>query len=358
MAQTGFLVPEWYVPEVPSQTDMNIASIIWGFSLACACFTFVKASRQSWYSYKRTKALNAYVIMIWAEWVACVVISVISWLFLKGVIPISFWFAFFLLCLWVVQIQCIMQIIINRIALLMVRQQKARTIRWTVFGVMLAINISVMCIWIPARLQINETYIHVNNIWDRCEKAIIAVVDMGLNFYFIHLIRAKLIANGLTKYTTLFHFNLAMIAISLALDIILIGVMSLPNSVVYVQFHPLIYLVKLHIEMNIADMIARVVRASNPHQTGSYDKSNSNRHEGSHKMTTMITTRTGNGNNNKASGNGTHVRFDEESEADLPSAGIKRTIETQVVREPKVEDDDNQSESSSTRELQKHFAIV
>jgi hypothetical protein len=112
-----------------------------------------------------------------------------------------------------------MQIIINRIALLMHRQEKARKLKWGVFAVMFAINISVFCIWIPARLQISQTYINVNNIWDRCEKAIIAVVDMGLNFYFIHLIRAKLISNGLTKYNALFRYNLGMIAISLALDV-------------------------------------------------------------------------------------------------------------------------------------------
>ncbi|KAI1844110.1 hypothetical protein JX265_009627 [Neoarthrinium moseri] len=352
MAQRGFLVPEWYHTDPPTDEDMNIASIIWGFSLSCACFTFVKGARQSWISYRRTKNVNAYVVMIWLEWLACLVISVISWLFLRGVIPISFWFAFFLLCLWVIQIQCIMQIIINRIALLMVRQEKARKIRWTVFAIISAINISVFCIWIPARLQISETYVNVNNVWDRCEKAIIAIVDMGLNFYFIHLVRAKLIANGLTKYTRLFHFNLGMIAISLALDIILIGVMSLPNSVIYVQFHPLIYLVKLHIEMNIADLIARVVKASNPHQTGSYGNSHSNRHEGSHKMTTMVRT----GHNT-----GTQSRIDEETEDSyhhnrFPKGGIQRTIETQVIREDK--DDDAQSESSSTRELQKHFAIV
>ncbi|KAH8200262.1 hypothetical protein TruAng_005598 [Truncatella angustata] len=231
----------------------------------------------------------------------------------------------------------------------MVNQQKARTIKWIVFLIISAINISVFCIWIPARLQISDTYVSVNNVWDRCEKAIIAVIDMGLNFYFIHLIRAKLISNGLTKYTRLFHFNLGMICISLALDVILIGVMSLPNSVVYVQFHPLIYLVKLHIEMNIADMIARVVRAANPHHTGSYDKSNSRRYEGGHKMTTLVTTR-----HNNAS----HAKADEGNEDQYPMDGIKRTIETQVVREPKVQDDDDQSESSSTRELQKHFAIV
>ncbi|KAI0123874.1 hypothetical protein BJ170DRAFT_697645 [Xylariales sp. AK1849] len=349
---TGFLVPEWYVAEPPSDTDMNIASIIWGFSLSCACFTFVKASRQTWKSWSRTKSVTSYVMMIWAEWTVCLVISIVSWLFLKGFIPVSFWFYFFLLALWVVQIQCILQIIVNRIALLMVNQHSATRIRWIVFLLISAINISVMCIWIPARLQISEQYIAINNVWDRIEKGLIALIDIGLNCYFIHLVHAKLISNGLTKYTRLFHFNLCMIAISLALDLILIGVMSLPNGVIYVQFHPLVYLVKLHIEMNMADLIARVVRAANPQQTGSYPHSHSNRLDGSHKMTAVVTTRNREGNH-VAIGDGKEDAFD-----DLyPKSGIQRTIETQVVREPKV-DDDNHSESSSTRALQKHYAIV
>jgi hypothetical protein len=71
------------------------------------------------------------------------------------------------------------------------------------------INISTFCIWIPARLQINETYIRINDVWDRVEKSLLAIIDVGLNLYFIHLVRAKLISNGLTKYNRLFHFNLA-----------------------------------------------------------------------------------------------------------------------------------------------------
>jgi hypothetical protein len=39
--------------------------------------------------------------------------------------------------------------------------------------------------------------------------------------------------------------------------------MSLPNTAIYIQFHPLVYLVKLHIEMNVADLIAKIVKATN-----------------------------------------------------------------------------------------------
>jgi hypothetical protein len=42
----------------------------------------------------------------------------------------------------------------------------------------------------------------------------------------------------------------------------LIGLMSLPNQVVYVQFHPVAYMVKLNIEMSMASLISRLARGS------------------------------------------------------------------------------------------------
>jgi hypothetical protein len=74
-------------------------------------------------------------------------------------------------------------------------------------------------IWIPARLQINDTWMNINKVWDRIEKVIFLLVDAGLNLYFIHLVRSRLIANGLTKYTRLFRYNLGMIAVSMTMDV-------------------------------------------------------------------------------------------------------------------------------------------
>ncbi|KAJ0146385.1 hypothetical protein CTA2_918 [Colletotrichum tanaceti] len=140
-----------------------------------------------------------------------------------------------------------MQIIINRIAILMPIPAHATRLKWGVFVVLLAVNVSVFCIWIPARLQISKTYIHINEIWDRIEKGIFLLVDAGLNLTFIYLVKSRLIASGLTKYKALFQFNLAMIAISMSLD-----------------FHPLAYLLKLHIEMGMAELIAKIVKSSHP----------------------------------------------------------------------------------------------
>ncbi|KZL66321.1 hypothetical protein CT0861_04211 [Colletotrichum tofieldiae] len=260
----GTLVPPWYEASTPTNEEQNVASMFWGFTLGVGLWSGVKGYRQSMASWKRTHRINTYVWLIWAEWMASIVIGIISWCYLTALIDPSFEYFFFLLVLWSIQVQCLVQIIINRIAILMPIPAYATRLKWGVFAVLLAVNISVFCIWIPARLQISKTYIHINEIWDRIEKGIFLIVDAGLNLTFIYLVKSRLIASGLTKYTALFRFNLAMIAISMSLDVILIGLMSLPNTLIYAQFHPLAYLLKLHIEMGMADLIAKVVKASHP----------------------------------------------------------------------------------------------
>jgi hypothetical protein len=94
------------------------------------------------------------------------------------------------------------------------------------------INISVFCIWMPARLQISPTYIHVNEIWDRIEKVLYLLLDGTLNWYFIRVVKANLVENGLQKYNRLVRFNQRIIVISLLMDVMIIGAMSIPNGFV------------------------------------------------------------------------------------------------------------------------------
>jgi hypothetical protein len=86
------------------------------------------------------------------------------------------------------------------------------------------INISVFCIWVPARLQISPAFIRLNDIWDRLEKAIFSVIDLALNTYFMWLVKSKLVASGLTQYNVLYKYNLIIVCISISLDA------SLPNT--------------------------------------------------------------------------------------------------------------------------------
>ncbi|PSR81059.1 hypothetical protein BD289DRAFT_50021 [Coniella lustricola] len=254
-----------------SKLSYTLIVFMFGFSSACAAFTGAKIIQQTYRTWRRSKNIHKhpFIIMIIAEWVSSVLISIISFLFIDGVIQPGFALFFIILCLWVIQIQCIMQIIINRVALIIYDQNRVRRLKWATAVLAGAINISVFIIWMPARLQVSPHWVQLNDVWDRVEKGIFALGDLGLNVYFIYLVRKELIRYGLTKYILLYRYNIGMILISMSLDVVLIGVMSLPgqSSFIYVQFHPLMYLIKLNIEMNMAELIRKIVRAGSQAST-------------------------------------------------------------------------------------------
>lgn len=74
------------------------------------------------------------------------------------------------------------------------------------------------------------SYIIINEVWDRVEKFIYLVIDAGLNWYFLKVVQANLINNGLQKYNKLLRFNQRIIILSLLMDVMIIAAMSIPNS--------------------------------------------------------------------------------------------------------------------------------
>ncbi|KAI0471036.1 hypothetical protein GGR56DRAFT_683191 [Xylariaceae sp. FL0804] len=288
----GFLVPEHFEKTAMTTSSLMIASIIFGITITFAVFSAATAARQTEPALRRSLRPTLYIYMIWGHLLANNLFGVVSFLYLRDVINASFWLWFFILVLWVFQSQLIVQIIANRLALLILVKSKARTLKLSILAIMTAINISVFIIWIPARLEINSTWVDINKVWDRIEKSIFLIVDAGLNAYFIYLVRHRLIANGLVKYRPLFRFNIAMIFISVSADVVLIGMMSLPNDLVYLQFQALAYGIKLHIEMNMADLIKKVVRASNINHDLSSGVGQRSSSAGLSKVATTATTTT------------------------------------------------------------------
>jgi hypothetical protein len=132
--------------------------------------------------------------------------------------------------LWSIQTQLLSQIIANRVSLIMVNKRKSRLLKWGLFILIGMINISVFCIWIMAHMpSASPSIIALNNIWERIEKSLFLVIDSGLNLYFLYLVRYRLIADGLVKYWRLFYFNAAIALVSLSMDALLLGMLSLPN---------------------------------------------------------------------------------------------------------------------------------
>ncbi|CAJ0540329.1 Ff.00g074960.m01.CDS01 [Fusarium sp. VM40] len=226
------LSPHYKAQEV-TKGDLVIASTALGFTIGFGWLTVWKAIKQTTGIYRRHG---------------------------RRVFRNAFAFYFTILTTWALQVQFLLQIIVNRCGILLTHKNKAYRLKVLVGILITAVNISVYCIWIPARLQISERYIHINEWWDRCEKGIYLIVDGCLNFYFIHIVRMNLIVHGLTKYRRLTHFNMFIIGFSLSMDVLIIAMMSLRNTFVYMQFHPLAYIVKLHIEMAMADLIGKIAR--------------------------------------------------------------------------------------------------
>ncbi|KNG48886.1 hypothetical protein TW65_04297 [Stemphylium lycopersici] len=219
-----FISPN-YENEAITDSDVIVASIVWGLTL-------VNVIVAVWLIFKQTKNSRS---------------------------PLrSFAFYFTILFWWCIQVQLLLQIIINRIRVIVPDRRRSRYIMIGTATFVTAINISVFNIWIPARLQINHTYHIVNEYWDRIEKVLYLGVDAGLNWYFLKTVKANLISNGLTKYNKLVRFNQKIVIVSLIMDVMIIGAMSIPNSFVYIQFHPLAYMVKLNIEMTMANLIKRI----------------------------------------------------------------------------------------------------
>ncbi|KAJ4322716.1 hypothetical protein N0V94_002234 [Neodidymelliopsis sp. IMI 364377] len=252
----GPLISPNYENEAITTADIIIAAVVFALTLVNVVVGVYLAYGQSKVS--RSPLRSVYVWMIWLELIISLVMSIECFLHLLKYIKPSFAFYFTILFWWCIQVQLLLQIIINRIRVIVPDRRHSRQIMIATAVFVTAINLSVFTIWIPARLQINHRYHIINEYWDRIEKFLYLIVDAALNWYFLKTVKANLISNGLTKYNRLVRFNQRIVAVSLLMDVMIIGAMSIPNSFVYIQFHPLAYLVKLNIEMTMANLIKRI----------------------------------------------------------------------------------------------------
>ncbi|KAF2442576.1 hypothetical protein P171DRAFT_417854 [Karstenula rhodostoma CBS 690.94] len=243
-----------------TRADVVTTSVVWALTLINLIIALWLGYKQ--YRGSRSPLRSVYIWMIWLEMFASFIMGLVCFLFVLKYLRPSFYFYCTVLFCWCIQVQLLLQIIINRIRLIVPDRHRSRMIMIVTAALVTGINVSVFSIWIPARLQINPTYILVNEIWDRIEKVVYLAIDAALNWYFLKVVKANLINNGLQKYNKLLRFNQNIIILSLLMDVMIIAAMSIPNSFIYIQFHPLAYLVKLNIEMTMANLIKRIAVSS------------------------------------------------------------------------------------------------
>ncbi len=112
----------------------------------------------------------------------------------------------------------------------MVQRRKAVLLRWGLFAATACINIAVAFIWIRAHMPgATPEQVNLNHQFERAEKSFFLVLDLGLNLFFLYLVRFRLASDGLSKYWRLYNFNAGIVVISTSMDILLLGFLSLPE---------------------------------------------------------------------------------------------------------------------------------
>ncbi|EEU41714.1 uncharacterized protein NECHADRAFT_87702 [Fusarium vanettenii 77-13-4] len=329
-----------------STGDTKVASLAAGFTLGFGLLTVWEAIKQT--RRNRNPLRSVYIYMLWGEIAANLAIAIIGWIFLEGIISPTIPVLFFILFFWVFEVQLLMQIIVNRISIIAEHRSTIFKLKWGTALVITCINIAVFCIWIPSHMvpPASQLIVRINAYWDRVSKVLILLVDAGLNWYFLRTVKKRLLRqHQLKKYEPLVGFNAKLMIVSIAMDGMLIGLMSLPNQVVYIQFHPVAYMVKLNIEMSMASLITRLARGENADEYyPSMSRSNhgASGHDNSHSRT---------GNSPWANGNVVHMinrskvaagDSDEEAVGPIgragPGAGIHRRkdIEVKVETDTKI----------------------
>ncbi|ORY16919.1 hypothetical protein BCR34DRAFT_74186 [Clohesyomyces aquaticus] len=340
----GPFVSKNFKNETITLTDITIATIVWAATLVCIAVAIRLGYQQTKAS--RFPLRSTYVWLVWLELLASFLMGLECYFHLLKFIKPSFIYYCSILLWWCIQVQLLLQIIINRIRVIVPDRQRSKYIMIGTATIVTAINISVFNIWIPARLQVGERYRHINEIWDRIEKVIYLFMDAGLNWYFLKTVKQNLINNGLQKYNKLLRYNQRIIAVSLLMDVMIIAAMSIPNSFVYIQFHPLAYLVKLNIEMTMANLIKRIAvstskrtgnaaiieefnSSSNKSSTG--HRSQSHHHRRSSFIELTATAFSGNGTKNKD-----RESRDSRVNSFLPTGSqIKKTEEITIRSDPR-----------------------
>ncbi|KAA8899398.1 hypothetical protein FN846DRAFT_174551 [Sphaerosporella brunnea] len=239
-----------------SHSDLAVSSLAWGFTIGFGVLTTWEAIKQT--TRARDPLRSTYIWLVWGEILMCMVIGLIVYLLFSGFYEVSLTFLIWLLILWSLKLHFVIQIIVNRISLITSDPSFNRKLKWGAAFAITCLNISVFCIWIPAQLEVSKTYEHINKVWDRMTKIIYLAIDMTLNWIFIRTVKERLVKQGIVKYDELVTFNIRIIFISLAMDLLILGAMSFKNPLVYTQFHPVAFIVKLRIELSMAKLIRKI----------------------------------------------------------------------------------------------------
>ncbi|UQC89282.1 uncharacterized protein CLUP02_14811 [Colletotrichum lupini] len=240
-------------------------ALYFGVCIGLLALTSAKAVQQSFIIYSRTNSLkNIYAWMVWILLFANATQAIIVWLLFRGDISINIGFMIADAISWVLQTQLAPQILANRLGLLMHNKQRVKYMKIGLVVFIGIFNLAYIALWIVFTINPSQLAVVINRYLSRLDIVIDLLVNVVLDATFLIIIKRELIAGGLVKYRLLFNCGVAAVCLSISLDVVMMILMSAPNSYHYTCTHPVAYSVRLIIEMLMADLIAVIART--PHE--------------------------------------------------------------------------------------------
>ncbi|EXF81680.1 hypothetical protein CFIO01_08016 [Colletotrichum fioriniae PJ7] len=240
-------------------------ALYFGVCIGLLTLTSAKAVQQSFLIYSRTKSLkNIYAWMVWILLFANATQAIIIFVLFRGEISINIGFMIADTISWVLQTQLAPQILANRLGLLMHNKQRVRYMKIGLLVFIGIFNLAYIALWIVYTIDPSRLAVVLNRYLSRLDIVIDLLVNIVLDTTFLIIIKRELIAGGLVKYRLLFNCGVVAVCLSISLDVVMIILLSAPNSYHYTCTHPVAYCVRLIIEMLMADLIAVIART--PHE--------------------------------------------------------------------------------------------
>ncbi|KAK0452643.1 hypothetical protein EV421DRAFT_1898366 [Armillaria borealis] len=235
--------------------DLLLGSIVFGFFFGFAVNVTWCAILET----RRARRFSGYIIMIWVEILADLGFCIVSWGYLAKIFPPGLGVFLTVILCWICQVQCLM-LIHRQSTLHPILAAKAKAHPQGFCGDHRDYDIHIHGLHMDSRASSNQHYL--NHWYDRFEKSVYLLLDLFLNLLFIHKVKTRLVQHGLKKYDRVMRFNQYIIVISIGMDVLLLGVTALRNQFVYCQFHPVVYIVKLQIEMSMSRLLIKVARST------------------------------------------------------------------------------------------------
>ncbi|KAK4921598.1 hypothetical protein LTR66_016663, partial [Elasticomyces elasticus] len=278
---SGLFRPPYFREYAASEFYLKLAAIAFGFQLGYFVLTFSKVLHQVWAIYQRRHWCTPYAVMILFEVLINITFSILSFLLINGSVRGSFWYFLFQITLLNIELHLLVQIIINRISLLITSTSWARKIKWAAIVYVLILNIGLYIFAIPAQLQWMAPWYRGNEVWQQLEKGLICFMDIWLNWYFVYLIKTKLMVGGAAstmaeKWRPLYRYSIPMAISNVLIDFLLLGStakITQENFLLTLQFYPLFYMIKLNIELSMASMVGQVAKTAFAPRIGGVDRS-------------------------------------------------------------------------------------